>query len=58
MFIFVLCDPKSKKVPEEDPVLVEIWLLTVADSEHTNFICGLIGTYHLHSDIANTFPYA
>jgi hypothetical protein len=44
MFIFILCDPKSKKVPQEDLVLVEMWLLTVADSEHTNCICGMIGT--------------
>ena len=26
--------------PQKDLVLVEIWLLTVADSEYTNFICG------------------
>jgi hypothetical protein len=36
MFIFVLCDHKSKKAPQEDLVLVEICLLIVADSEHTN----------------------
>ena len=35
----------------------EIWLLTVADSEHTNFISGRIGAYHMHSDIASTFLY-
>ena len=29
-----------KKAPQEDLVLAEIWLLTVADSEHTSFICG------------------
>jgi hypothetical protein len=39
-------------------VLVEIWLLTVADSEHTNFACGMIGIYYLHSDIPNTSLYA
>jgi hypothetical protein len=49
---------KSKKVPQKHLVLVEIWLLTVADSEHTNFTCGMIGTYYLHSDTANTFLYA
>jgi hypothetical protein len=38
MFIFVMCDPKSKKAPQKDLVLVEIWLLIMADSEHTNFI--------------------
>jgi hypothetical protein len=58
MFIFVLCDHKSKNMPQEDLVLVEIWLLTVADSEHTNFICGTIGACYLHSDISNTFLYA
>jgi hypothetical protein len=58
MFIFVLCGPKSKKAPQEDLVLVEIWLLIVADSEHTNVICGMIDTYYLHSDIPNTFLYA
>ena len=34
MFIFALCDHKSNKVPQEDLVLVEIWLLIVADSDH------------------------
>ena len=29
MFIFVLCDPKSKNAPQKDLVLVEIWLLIV-----------------------------
>ena len=58
MFIFVMCDHKSKKAPQEDLVLAEIWLLIVADSEHTNFICGMIGTCYLHSDIPNTFLYA
>ena len=58
MFIFVLCDPTSKKAPQEDLVFVEIWLLTVADSEQTNFICGMIGIYYLHSDMPNTFLYA
>jgi hypothetical protein len=57
MFMFVFCDHKSKNAPQEDLVLAEIWLLTVANSEHTNFICGMIGTYYLHSDIANTFLY-
>ena len=38
-------------------VLVEIWVLIVADSEHTSFICGMIGTYYLHSDIPNAFLY-
>jgi hypothetical protein len=53
-------DKKSKyeRAAQKDLVLVEIWLLIVADSEHTNFICGMIGTYYLHSDIANTFLYA
>jgi hypothetical protein len=58
MFILVLCDPKSKKAPQEDVVLAEIWLLTVADSEHTSFICSMIGTCYLHSIIPNTFLYA
>ena len=58
MFIFVVYGPKSKKAPHEELVLDKIWLLTVADSEHTNFTCGMIGTYYLHSDIANTFLYA
>ena len=40
MFTFVMYDHKSKKAPQEDLVLVEIWVLIVADSEHTNFICG------------------
>ena len=30
----------SKNAPQKYLVLAEIWLLTVADSEHTNFICG------------------
>jgi len=30
MCIFVLCDHKSRKAPQEDLVLVEIWLLIVA----------------------------
>ena len=47
MFIFVMCDPKSKKAPQKDLVLVEIWLLIMADSEHTNFICDMIGAYYL-----------
>jgi hypothetical protein len=54
MFIFVLCHPKSQKVPQEDLVLMEIWLLTVSDSEHTNFTCGMIGVYDSHSDIGNS----
>jgi hypothetical protein len=58
MFIFVLCDHKSTKAPQEDLVLAEIWMLTAVDSEHTNFICGMIGLYYLHSDIPNTFLYA
>jgi hypothetical protein len=57
MFIFVVCDHKSKKATQEDLVLVEIWLLIVADREHTNFICGMIGIYYLHSDIPNAFLY-
>ena len=31
---------ESKNVTQKDLVLAEIWLLTVVDSEHTNFICG------------------
>ena len=31
---------ESKNTPWKDLVLAEIWLLTMADSEHTNFICG------------------
>jgi len=58
MFTFVMYDHKSKKAPQEDLVLVEIWLLIVADSEHTSFIGGMIGTYYLHSDIPNAFLYA
>ena len=54
MFIFVWCDHKSKKAPQEDLVLVEIWLLIVVDSEHTNFICGMIGVLNLHSNMPNT----
>ncbi len=46
---------KPKRAPQKDPVLVEIWLLIMADSEHTNFMCGMIGTYYLHSDTPNTF---
>jgi hypothetical protein len=45
----------SKKASQTDLVLAEIWLLTVADSEHTNFICGMIGAYYLCSDIPNIF---
>jgi hypothetical protein len=51
-------DPKSKKAPQGDLVLVEIWLFTMADSEHTSFICGMIGACYLQSDIPNPFPYA
>ena len=42
-----LCyDKKSeyKKAPQNELDLAEIWLLTVADSEHTNFISGMVGT--------------
>jgi hypothetical protein len=53
-----MCDAKSKKVPQEDLVLVEIWLLIMADSEHTTVTCGMIGVYYLHSDTPNAFLYA
>jgi hypothetical protein len=43
--------------PQKYLVLAEIWLLIMADSEHTSFICGMIGTYYLHSDIPSTFLY-
>jgi hypothetical protein len=49
---------KSKEVPQKDLVLVEIWLLIMADSEQHQFICGMIGTCYWHFDIPNTFLYA
>jgi hypothetical protein len=40
MTLYYHMKSESKNAPQKDVVLVEIWLLTVADSEHTNFICG------------------
>ena len=37
-----------KKAPQNKIHLAEIWLLTVADSEHTNFISGMIGTFKIN----------
>ena len=40
MTLYYHMKSESKNAPQKDLVLAEIWLLTVADSEHTNFIFG------------------